>query len=249
MDLPIMTDTMNINQNLHFGQVSEMINIPIELLRELNPQYKNDIVPGREDRVYQLKIPQEFSLAFVDKSDTMYTHKDSIFFAKKEVIAPKKYEGGGITPPPSTKNLKAVTYTIKSGDNLGFISSWYNVKVSDIKYWNNIYKNRIRAGKPLTIYVPKSKYSYYSKVNSLSFAEKQKRVGKTVTASTQKPKTVAKYDKNAKYIYYKVRSGDNFWSIAKKYSGVSNTDIMELNGITDAGSLKVGQDLRIKKKS
>jgi len=248
MDLPIMTDTMDINENLHFGQVSEMLNIPIEQLRELNPQYKKDIVPGRKERVYKLKLPQEYSLAFIDKRDTIFTHNDSIFFAKKEVIAPKKYQRGGVTPP-SSKNMRAVTYTIKSGDNLGYISSWYNVRVSDIKYWNNIYRNNIRAGKRLTIYVPKDKVSYYSKIDGMSFAQKQKRVGKTVTASVNKTSTTAKYDKNANYIYYRVRQGDNFWSIAKKYPGVSNTDIMELNGITDAGSLKVGQDLRIKKKS
>ncbi len=248
MDLPIMTDTMDINQNLHFGQVSEMINIPIELLRELNPQYKKDIVPGREDHVYKLKIPQKYSLAFIDNIDTIYTHNDSIFFAKKEVIAPKKYERGGVTPP-SSKNMKAVTYTIKSGDNLGFIASWFNVRVSDIKYWNNVYRTSIRAGKSLTIYVPKDKVSYYAKVDAMSFEQKQKRIGKTATAKAVKQNTSAKFDKNAKYVYYKVRRGDNFWSIAKKYPGVSNTDIMELNGITDAGSLKIGQNLRIKKRS
>ena len=248
MDLPIMTDTMDINQNLHFGQVSEMIDVPIELLRELNPQYKNDIVPGRKDRVYKLKIPQEYSLAFIDQLDTIYTHKDSIFFARKEVIAPKKYERSGVTPP-SSKNMKAVTYTIKSGDNLGFISSWFNVRVSDIKYWDNIYRTSIRAGKLLTIYVPKEKASYYRKVDAMSFEQKQKRIGKTATAKTVKQNPTAKYDKNAKYVYYKVRSGDNFWSIAKKYPGISNTDIMKLNGITDAGSLKIGQNLRIKKRS
>jgi len=188
-------------------------------------------------------------LAFVDNKDTIFTHKDSIFFAKKEVIAPKKYERGGVTPPPSSKNMRAVTYTIKSGDNLGFISSWYNVRVSDIKYWNNIYKNNIRAGKQLTIYVPKDKVSQYSKIDGMSFAQKQKRVGKSVSALAKNTKPTAKYDKNASYVYYKVKRGDNFWSIAKKYSGVSNTEIMELNGITNARSLKVGQSLRIKKKS
>jgi len=247
MDLPIMTDTINIDENLHFGQVSEMLNIPIELLRELNPQYKKDIIPARADRIYSLKIPQEYSLAFIDKKDTIFTHNDSLFFKTKAVIAPKKYERGGVTPPPSSKNMKAVTYTIKAGDNLGFISSWYNVRVSDIKYWNNIYRNNIRAGKQLTIYVPKSKASYYSKIDKMSFEEKQKRIGKSVT-SEPKPKTKAQYDKNADYVYYTVKNGDNFWSIAKKYPGVSNTDIMNLNGISDAGSLKVGQRIRIKRK-
>lgn len=252
MELPIMTDTMRVDENLHLGQVSDMLNVPIELLRELNPQYKKDIVPGRTGNVYQLKIPQEYSLAFVDKRDTIFTHKDAVFFAKKEVIAPKKYDRAGGNPPVSVKNKKAVSYTIKSGDNLGFISSWYNVRVSDIKYWNNIYKNRIRAGKKLTIYVHKDKYAFYNKVDDMTFAQKQKRIGKKTSSSAGKTTAkiaTAKYDKNGKYVYYKVRSGDNFWSIAKKYTGVSNTEIMQLNGITDAGSLKVGQSLRIKKKS
>jgi len=248
MELPISTDTMNIDENLHFGQVQNMINIPIEELRELNPQYKNDIVPGRKNRVYKLKLPQEYVSDFIDKRDTIFKNNDSIFFAKKEIIAPKKYQKGGVVSPPSSKNMKPVTYKIKSGDNLGFIASWYNVRVSDIKYWNNIYKNRIRAGQVLTIYVKKGKVDYYSKVDKLTFAQKQKRIGKTASKNT-KTVTAAKYDKNAKYIYYKVRSGDNFWSIAKKYPGVSNTDIMELNGITNAGSLKIGQELRIKIKS
>ena len=247
VDLPIMTDTLNINENLHFGQISEMINIPIEQLRELNPQYKKDIIPGRTNKSYKLKIPYEYVAAFIDNKDTIFRHKDSIFFAKKEVIAPKKYERGGTTPPPSSKNMKAVTYKIKSGDNLGFIASWYNVRVSDIKYWNNIYKNRIRAGQKLTIYVKKDKLYYYAKVDKMTFEQKQKRINKSVSKATTV--TAAKYNKNAHYVYYNVRSGDNLWSIAKKYPGISNTDIMELNGITDAGSLKVGQKLRIKEKS
>ena len=247
IDLPIVCDTLNIDENLHFGQISNMINIPIDQLRELNPQYKKDIIPGREKKIYKLKIPHEYVADFIDNKDTIFTHKDSIFFAKKEVIAPKKYERGGSTPPPSSKNMKAVTYKIRSGDNLGFIASWYDVKVSDIKYWNNIYKNRIRAGQKLTIYVKKDKLNYYAKVDKMTFEQKQKRIGKTVSVPTTV--STAKYNKNANYVFYNVRSGDNLWSIAKKYPGISNTDIMELNGITDAGNLKIGQKLRIKEKS
>ncbi|MBN2668305.1 MAG: transglycosylase SLT domain-containing protein [Bacteroidales bacterium] len=251
MELPIMTDTMQISQNLHFGQVSDLLNVPVEELRELNPQYKKDIVPGRENNTYALVIPQEFAMNFVDLEDTLYRHKDTIYFAEKEVIAPQKYEPTGVNPP-SSKNTTPLTYTIQSGDNLGFISSWYNVSVNDLKYWNNINRNNIRAGKTLTIYVPKEKASYYAKVNDLSFEEKQARVGKSASVSNNSsvdtaPKTT--FDKNAKYVYYTVKKGDNFWSIAQKYPGVSNTDIMELNGITNPTSLKPGQVLKIKKKS
>ena len=247
IDLPVATDTINIDEKLHLAQVANVLNIPIEQLRELNPQYKKDIVPARKTAVYALKIPSQYTLSFIDNKDSIMNYKDSVYFANNQVIAPKKYERGTYNKPASRKGLQAVYYTIKSGDNLGFISSWFNVRASDIRYWNNIYRNNIRAGKKLVIYVPKKKVSYYKAINNLSFAEKQKRIGKSV-GKKQKLTKPAKYDKNAKYVMYKVRRGDNFWSIARKYPGVSNTDIMELNGINNPSSLKVGTVLRIKKK-
>ena len=247
VDMPVATDTLNIDENLHLGQVAAVLHIPIEYLRELNPQYKKDILPGRKNAIYALKIPSQYTLSFIDYKDSIMNYKDSVYFADNKVIAPKKYERNRGFNPPSRKGLKAVYYTIKSGDNLGFIASWYHVRVSDIRYWNNIYRNNIRAGKKLVIYVPKNKVSYYKVINRLSFAEKQKRIGKSVGKKEKLTKAV-KYDKNAKYVMYKVRRGDNFWSIAKKYPGVSNTDIMELNGFKNPSSLKVGTLLRIKKK-
>ncbi|MGB5263843.1 MAG: LysM domain-containing protein, partial [Lutimonas sp.] len=51
------------------------------------------------------------------------------------------------------------------------------------------------------------------------------------------------------YVYYTVRKNDNFWTIAKKFPGVSNYDIMNINNITNSKSLRVGQKLKIKQKS
>ena len=51
------------------------------------------------------------------------------------------------------------------------------------------------------------------------------------------------------YIFYTVRKGDNFWTIAKKFPGVSNVEIMRINNIKEARSLKVGQVLKIIQKA
>lgn len=50
------------------------------------------------------------------------------------------------------------------------------------------------------------------------------------------------------FFYYTIKRGENLWSIAKKYPGVSNRDIMKWNGLTDrsASNLKPGQKLKIK---
>jgi membrane-bound lytic murein transglycosylase D len=61
-------------------------------------------------------------------------------------------------------------------------------------------------------------------------------------------KTVKKSDSipAKEFIYYTVRKGDNFWTIAKKFPGVTNTEIMKTNRISSANSLKVGQKLKIR---
>ena len=50
------------------------------------------------------------------------------------------------------------------------------------------------------------------------------------------------------FVLYPVRKGENLWSIAKKYPGVSPADIMKWNGMTEkaARNIKPGQKLKIK---
>lgn len=50
------------------------------------------------------------------------------------------------------KEPQYITYTVKSGDTLGKIASKYHVKVSDIKKWNNLKSDLIRANQKLKIY-------------------------------------------------------------------------------------------------
>ena len=81
----------------------------------------------------------------------------------------------------------------------------------------------------------------------MTFAQKQKMIGKTVTTDSTPEKVVVV--ENGSYIYYTVKSGDTLWDIAKLYPGVTDTDIMRLNNITNPDKIKPGQRLKIKPKS
>ncbi len=254
VDRPAKTDTIIINEFLHLQQVADVLQIPIETLRDLNPQYRLDIIPAKV-RTYPLRLPVKYVDKFIDLKDSIFAYKDSVFFnPEKKIIAPPKHQKGrrgSVTyAPPPTKDMVKIMYTIKPGDNVGYIASWYSVRLSDLRYWNNIYRDRIKAGQKLVIYKYKNVASKFLNINKMSFEAKQKMLGKTVKKDKLSNKTTKTTSSktSGKYVYYTVKRGDNFWTIAKKYPGVSNIDIMKLNGITDENSLKVGQKLKIKRK-
>ncbi|MFW5656746.1 MAG: transglycosylase SLT domain-containing protein [Bacteroidota bacterium] len=244
VNLPLATDTIMINEDLHLEQVSNVLGIPLEMLRDMNPQYRRDIIPGKSMSL-ALKIPVEETSNFIDLQDSIFTYNDTIYFNPNKVVSPAAYTSAGYVPNPPTKNHTKLTYTVKPGDNVGFIASWYGVRQSDLRYWNNIRRNLIRAGQKLTIYVHKGKADALSKIDAMSFAEKQQMVGTTVASNTAKPVSSGS-DLGDDYTEYTVRSGDTLWEIARKYPDISDADIMRWNGINYGESIRPGQKLKIK---
>ena len=256
LSLPRVCDTMMVYEPVHLKQVAEVLQIPIGLLRDINPQYRVDIVPGTSKQGYAIAIPQEQVAAFIDLEDSIFAYKDSVFFDPgKSVATPQRYTASQRVDLPLDKYDK-LNYKVKSGDNVGFIADWYDVRASDLRYWNNISRNLIRVGQKLVIYKPKGKSAKYKELDNMSFSEKQKFAGRSVSsgstasadsgsASTTSTVSSGNIDD---YITYKVRQGDSLWEIAQKYPGVSETDITRLNNISNAKKIQPGQLLKIKPK-
>lgn len=149
--LPPVTDTIIVNNMLHLQQIAEVLDYPIELLRDLNPQYKIDIIPAK-GKSYVLRLPKEMVGPFLDKEKEIYAYKDSVFFNQKILANPSRFTASyqHEVPPGSIRFV----YKVKEGDVLGSIAERYNVSVSQLKEWNNLYRNLIRVGQRLIIYVP-----------------------------------------------------------------------------------------------
>jgi membrane-bound lytic murein transglycosylase D len=240
-DLPIASDTIMINDQLHLDQVAQVLQLELKQLKDMNPQYRYDIIPGKH-KPYALRLPMDKVTPFIEMEDSIFAYNDSVYFNDNDVTKAPLSASKTHYEPPSDKYTK-LYYTVKSGDNPGYIASWYGVRLSDLNYWNNIRRNIIRVGQKLVVYVPNSKADKYKKVNEMSFAEKQKMIGKVVSTAPQTEPEPLGDD----FFYYTVKSGDSLWEIAKKYPGVSDTDIMHWNNITDAAKINPGQKLKIKK--
>ncbi len=249
VDIPAKADTLLIKDRLHLGQISEVLGIPLKQLQDLNPQYRYDIIPAG-DKTYSLCLPEEYILSFIDYEDSIFAYKDSVFFdASKYTVSPATHTHTAYIPEAPGSDYVKLTYTVKSGDNLGYISEWYNVRISDLRYWNDIRRNIIRSGQKLTIYKHKNQAAKYREIDNLTFAQKQARIGKPVSTAASAENNTNVSDLGGEYIMYTVKSGDTLWDIAKKFPGVTDTDIMRLNNITDANKIKPGQTLKIKPKS
>ena len=140
----ISTDTVMINRVMHLGQVASVLNIPIETLRDLNPQYKLDIIPATK-KAYSLRLPTRYTSEFIENEKEIYS-KDSLYL--KEYINPANLE---------KKRAEGVGYfyTVRSGDNLGLIAKRNRCTVKEIMKWNKLNSTVIRPGQKLRIEKPK----------------------------------------------------------------------------------------------
>lgn len=215
--IPAAVDTFKINRMLHFNQVSELVGVPVEELKNLNPQYRHGIIPGNE-REYILRIPYSYVNDFIEVEDSLYAYKADEFF---NPVTIKKIKDGG--------DGQRIVYRVRSGDVLGKIALRYRVTVSQIKRWNNLRGNMIRVGQRLVI---------YSGVKPSAEPAAPK---KTVAASASK----SVISPDTPYTTYTVRSGDTLYDIAKAYPGVSAQNIMDFNGI--GSRIKPGMTIRIPK--
>jgi membrane-bound lytic murein transglycosylase D len=232
-----------VNKDIHLNQISEVMGIPIGELRALNPQYKTGLVPG-STKPMSLTLPISHLGDFIDLNDTIRNYKPDLYLSRINLTADPSRS---TYVPADVKGKTKLLYTVRDGDNLGFISEWFRVGLSDLRYWNNIYRNTIRVGQKLAIYVDPSKSDYYSKVNSMTFAEKQQMTGKIATSNPVM--TALQSGPDGDYVTYTVRYGDTIWDIVKLFENVSTTEVLTLNNISDPGKIKVGQILKIKKKS
>lgn len=140
----IATDTVMIHRVMHLGQVASTLNIPIETLRDLNPQYKLDIIPATT-KAYSLRLPTRYVSEFVLNERDIHS-KDSLYL--KEYLNPanlekKRAEGVGYI------------YTVRKGDNLGVIAKRNRCTVKELMKWNKLNSTVIRPGQKLRIEKPK----------------------------------------------------------------------------------------------
>lgn len=239
LSMPVQVDTFHIRRMLHFRQVSALTGVPVEMLKNLNPQYVHDIIPGTAKEEYILRLPYQYTSKFIENEDSVYAYN------AKEYFSPATLQNIAVSGSASSQR---VSYKVKSGDYLGKIASRYHVTVKQLMEWNHLRNTNLRVGQVLYIYgkfngpVASSSSSTASAGSSSSKASSSK--SKSASSGNVTPPAATAAE--GTYVRYTVKSGDTLYGIAQLYPGVSADDIMKFNGIgTD---IRPGMTLKIPKK-
>ncbi len=172
----LTTDTVTVKNYVHFNQISSVLNIPVDELRMLNPQFRKDIIPG-DYRPYTLTLPTQQCLSYV-MSEKRILDYDRDLYARRSYAEP----GGESTAEPSyassdggaanlalagrqtanaavnneiataqTEKVVTKIHTVGRGENIRDIARTYGVSATDIKRWNKLRRGKVKEGDRLTI--------------------------------------------------------------------------------------------------
>ncbi|MBP3671136.1 MAG: LysM peptidoglycan-binding domain-containing protein [Bacteroidaceae bacterium] len=196
---PLTTDTVMVKHKLYFEHISAVMDIPMEALKELNPQYRCDIIPGSDSKPYSLTLPSQQAFAYTLMQDSI------LAYAKKDL------EAKGITEDQISTEPSPIYHKVRSGETLSKIARKYGTTVKNVKRWSGIKSDKLRIGQRLIVgwnngvpAITSSKKSTKSSSQATQTTYHKVRKGETLSTIARKYGTSVKQLKRANNL-----SGDN----------------------------------------
>lgn len=157
--LPVKTDTVMVDRDVHFEQISKVLNIPQDLIANLNPQYRRNIVNG-SNKPSAIRLPEAKTIAFIDNQDSIYAYIPENASTKRTEVnvntsnlayKDSKSSRRSSSRKSKSRRRRAKSITIRQGDTLGDIAARNHTTVAKLKKLNGIKGSSIRAGKKLKV--------------------------------------------------------------------------------------------------
>lgn len=272
--LDLINDTVVVQKDVYFGQIEKVLGISVAELKDLNPQYKMDYIPGSQ-AVYSLRLPFKYIEPFIELEDSI-ANTDKEKYYPELAIAKANKDTNVDAKTGKVYITKTINHKVKRGETLNKIARRYGVSVSDLRQWNrNIKKNKLNRGTIVVVKqkveIEKQKYieqdslskekTFEDNIVSADNEENQQEVlikntptkkttnqtTNTKVKSKNTTKTANKQTTKAKT--YVVKSGDTVSKIAKKHN-VSEQSVLKANNLTQKTATKIrpGQKLKIPSK-
>lgn len=269
--LPAETDTIMVSRDLHFKQVADLCDVSIDQIKELNPQYRQQVIPGYW-KPCTLRLPNEAISKFIACGDSIYAYQASQLLPRRSTVSishvsstPARSDAAKANSTPRTYTKPANNYTRSNNYSYSKNNSYnrnnyynknnaYSQKGNNGKYnaygKNNAYGRNNTYGKNNSY----GKNNTYAKNNAYVKPQKQKTAqnGKNYNGKnnvkaqgkTSKAKVAPK--KKAAPSSVTIRKGDNLTTIAKR-NGTTVDKLKKLNGMKGKDNkIQAGKKLKVK---
>jgi len=143
LTIPFAVDTIMVKKELHLQQVAEVLDIDLEELKILNPQYKRWVIPAYSQS-YPIRLKHADILRFIELEDSIYHYRYD------ELFNPMK--GYETMFAEDLSDTKKSYHTVKKGETLGAIAARYRTTVRRLCDYNNLSNaNKLSVGQKLRI--------------------------------------------------------------------------------------------------
>lgn len=209
---PILTDTVWVKQRLNFKQISDVIDLEIDALETLNPQYRKNIIPGSYNKPYVLILPSKQVYSYLMSENTISLH-DAEEYALRKTAEPgvsRSEQNNDVAVADATQSTSVVAqnaqtstdenagftskeeviiHEVKSGETLKSIANKYGTNTSRIKKDNDLTSNVVSRGQSLKI-------TTYKKVldNNSSLAQNNTNQSQTTVVPAAPKKQERQYE-------------------------------------------------------
>lgn len=146
---PLITDSIHVTERVHFKQIADVLNIPEEEIKVLNPQYRKDYIPG-DVKPYSLVLPSKQIFSYLASRDSIVSHDNSLY-ARRLRVEPSTGELTNVKEDGDYIVTEKTQYhKVVRNETLTSIARKYGITVAALKSANGGIKS-VKAGQELKI--------------------------------------------------------------------------------------------------
>ena len=246
LDLQI-TETIKVFDHFTFHQIAQHTDISIELVKALNPSYLNDFIPANQAGNY-LTLPRRVmgdmrTYLAIKRPDHNYTEWDPspIFVYRKPRVDSRAF-------------YQEVFYKVSKPMTIHEMARQAKCSVHQLRAWNNLKGNHLKAGQFLKLFLPKD-VSHLRSYLGMEIVDGFAPVPSKYLLQPFQRNSILDIPhidrlhspESFNFLYYNVSKREKLSKIALRIQGVSLESLMELNSLAPDQVIKPGTQLRIKK--